>query len=163
MVDSVDSNGEGPFSPERSGGLRVDDLARFTLDSGKSFNEIRGLLTRRSGLAAHLGTTDAREIEQRIERGDESARLVFEAMAYGIAKHICGLAAAVSGMVDGIVLTGGLANSELLVRLITGRVRFLGPVKCFPGEREMEALRDGAARVLAGKMSAKTYPTGENE
>jgi len=163
MVDSVDANGEGPFSPERSGGLRVDDFARFVLDLGKSFGELRRLLTRGAGLAGHLGTTDAREAITRAEAGDESARLVLEAMAYGVAKHICGLAAAVAGKVDAILLTGGLANAGFLVRLISERVSFLAPVRCYPGEREMVALRDGAARVLAGEERPKVYPTGEPE
>ncbi len=163
MVDSVDANGEGPFSPERSGGLRVDDFARFVLESGKSFGELRQLLTRQSGLADHLGTTDAREAIARADAGDEQASTVLEAMAYGVAKHICGLAAAASGRIDAILLTGGLANAETFVRLITERVSFLGPVRCYPGEREMPALRDGVARVLTGEERPRVYPTGEFE
>ena len=163
MIDAGDANGEGPFSPERSGGLRVDDLARFVIESGKPFKEIRGLLTRRSGLVGHLGTADAREVEARVAAGDQAARLVYEAMAYGMAKHICALAAAVNGRVDAILLTGGLARSEMLVRWIEQRVSFLAPVRTYPGEREMQALRDGVARVLAGEEPARVYPSGEFE
>ncbi|MBI5724084.1 MAG: butyrate kinase [Planctomycetes bacterium] len=163
MIDSVDANGEGPFSPHRSGGLRTDDLARFVLESGRNFHEIRGILTHKAGLFSHLGTDDAREVVRRIENGDAAARLVFEAMAYSIAKHICALAAAVAGRVDGILLTGGLANAKMLTDWIAARVGFLGPVRVMPGEREMEALRDGAARVLSGLERPKIYPSGESE
>ncbi|MHC4562079.1 MAG: butyrate kinase [Planctomycetota bacterium] len=163
LIDAVDANGEGPFSPERSGGLRVDSLARMVLESGDDFAAIRKRLTREGGLMSHLGTTDARDVEQRIADGDAGARLVYEAMAYGIAKHICGLAAAVSGVVDGVVLTGGLANSKMLVDWIAQRVGFLGPVHVEPGENEMDALREGAARAVLGVEPVKVYPTGETE
>jgi butyrate kinase len=163
MIDAVDANGEGPFSPQRSGGLRVDSLARMAVQSGQGFHEIRSLLTRRGGLMSHLGTSDAREVEDRIRRGDAHARQVYEAMAYSVAKHICGLAAAVGGQVDGVLICGGLARSEMFVAWITERVKFLGPVEVFPGEHEMAALREGAARALAGEEPIRVYPTGQPE
>jgi butyrate kinase len=163
MIDSVDANGEGPFSPERSGGLRVDGLSRMVLHSGKDWPRVRAMLTRQGGLMSHLGTTDAREVLERIAGGDEEARLVMEAMAYGIAKHICGLAAAVEGAVDAIVITGGLANARWITDRVAARVSFLAPVRVIPGERETEALRDGVLRVLRGEQKAKVYPTGVDE
>lgn len=158
MVDSVDANGEGPFSPERSGGLRVDSLARLMADGGLDFRSARSLLTRKGGLVSHCGTADAREVERRILAGEAEARLVYEALAYQVAKHICALAAAVAGQVDGVLLTGGLARSTMLTDWITARVGFLGAVRIFPGEREMEALAAGVLRVLAGEERARTYP-----
>ncbi|MCB2156942.1 butyrate kinase [bacterium] len=163
MVDSVDANGEGPFSPERSGGLRVDDLARMVLVSGDDYARIRRRLTREGGLKSHLGTTDAKEVEQRVEDGDANARLVFQAMAYQMAKHICGLAAALYGSVDAVVLTGGLANSKMLTGWIRDRCGFLAPMYIYAGEFEMEALRDGVARALSGEEAVRIYPTGEAE
>jgi len=163
MIDSVDANGEGPFSAERSGGLRADSLARMAVESGKDFAALRRLLTRQGGLVSHLGTSDAREVERRIAAGDAHARLVYEAMAYQVAKHIGALAAAVEGQVDGIILTGGLARSAMVTEWIRRRVAFLAPVEVVPGEAEMAALREGVARVLAGEESARVYPTGEAE
>jgi butyrate kinase len=84
-------------------------------------------------------------------------------MAYGVAKHICGLAAAVCGRVDGVILTGGLARSEMITGWIRERVGFLGPVAVYPGENEMAALAEGAARALAGEEVIRVYPTGEQE
>jgi butyrate kinase len=163
MVDSVDANGEGPFSPERSGGLRVDGLARMVLESGSDWRGIRATLTRRGGVMSHLGTTDVRDVLARIADGDEEAQLVMEAMTYGVSKHICGLAAAVEGRVDAIVLTGGLANAPWITDRITARVSFLAPVHVIPGEREMEALRDGVLRVLRGTEKPRIYPSGVEE
>lgn len=163
MIDSVDANGDGPFSPERSGGLRADSLARMAVESGKDFAALRKLLTRQGGLVSHLGTNDARAIEKRIQDGDAHAKTVYEAMAYHVAKHICALAAAVSGQVDGVILTGGLARSAMFTEWVRRRVEFLGPVEVYPGEAEMAALREGVARVLAGEESARVYPTGEVE
>jgi butyrate kinase len=161
MIDSVDANGDGPFSPERAGGLRADSLAGYVLESGKDFRTIQALLTRESGLKSHLGTTDAKAIEERVLAGDAKAKLVYEAMAYSVAKHICGLSAAVCGKLDGVILTGGLARSEMLVEWIRQRVQFLGPFSVYPGENEMAALAEGVARALSGEETVKVYPTGE--
>lgn len=157
MIDSVDGNGEGPFSPERSGGLRVDTFARWIESEGLSFAEVLKRLTRSGGLMSHLGTTDAMEVERRIDAGDADAELVYRAMAYAISKHLCGLSAAVNGKIDGIVVTGGLARSEMLTGWIKERIEFLGPVRIFPGEMEMTALNQGALRVLNGVETAQTY------
>lgn len=163
MVDSVDANGDGPFSPERSGGLRTDSLVRFALAGGKPAEAVLAGLTRRSGLISHLGTADSKAVEERVKAGDAEARLVYEAMAYAVARHICGLAAAVNGRVDGVILTGGLARSEMITDWIRERIAFLGPVAVYPGENEMAALAEGAARALAGEEVIREYPTGNPE
>lgn len=163
MIDSVDANGEGPFSPERSGGLRVDSLAKLVLHSGKDFHAIRKMLTTQGGLVSHLGTSDSRAIEKRALEGDAHAKRIYEALAYNVAKHICALAAAVSGKLDGVLLTGGLARSKPIVEWIRQRVEFLAPVEVYPGEHEMVALREGAARALSGEEVVKVYPSGDIE
>jgi butyrate kinase len=163
MIDSVDANGEGPMSPERSGGLRADDLVDLCFSGKHDRAGLKRLLTRGAGLAGHLGTADAVEVERRIAAGDSKARLVYEAMAYMVAKHICGLAAAVSGRLDAVILTGGLARSQFLVEYLKDRVGFLGNVVVYPGENEMLALCQAAERVLSGQEQARVYPTGEEE
>jgi len=109
------------------------------------------------GLVAHLGTNDAREVERRIAEGDEHARLVYEAMAYQTAKEIGAMATVLKGEVDAIVLTGGLAHSEMLTGWIRERVEWIAPVLIFPGEDEMEAMTMGALRVLRGEEQPKEY------
>ena len=111
----------------------------------------------RGGLVAHLGTDDAREVERRIDAGDEQASLVYQAMAYQIAKELAAMATVVNGEFDAIVLTGGLAYSHRLVEWIRVRVQFMGKILVYPGEDELIALSQGALRVLHGEESAKVY------
>ena len=163
MIDAVDSNGEGPFSPQRSGGLRVDGLARLVAGrNGDATDFVRGL-TRRGGLVSHLGTEDAREVERRIDSGAAQAERVYRALAYQVAKSAAGLAAVVSGRVDAVLLTGGLARSDRLTGWIAERIGFLGEVRRYEGEHEMEALHAGAHRALSGRERVRSYPTGEFE
>ncbi len=163
MVDSVDANGEGPMSPQRSGGLRVDDLVDMCFSGNWKCDELKRKLTRRGGLVAHLGTSDAVEVERLAASGDAGARLIYEALAYQVSKHIAALAAVLRGRVDAVVLTGGLARSEMLVEFVRARVSFLGKLKVYPGENEMRALYEGVRRVLSGEEPARTYPSGEKE
>ena len=111
----------------------------------------------RSGLVAHLGTNDSREIVSRMEKGDEKAQFVYEAMCYQIAKEIGRISTVFCGIVDQIVLTGGLAYSPELVESVRQKVEFIAPVTVMPGENELEALAFGALRVLTGDEEARNY------
>jgi butyrate kinase len=97
------------------------------------------------------------EVERRVDDGDKKAKLVYDAMVYQIAKEIGAMATTLKGKVDGIILTGGIANSKRLTDSITRKVEFLGPVLVFPGEDEMEALTLGGLRVVSGEEEAKEY------
>jgi butyrate kinase len=157
MVDIV-SDDEGPFSPERAGRLPGKELVRIA--AGSEAKAVNRRLRNEGGLKSLVGTNDAREIERRIAAGDARAALVYEAMAYQIAKGIGELATVVAGRVDRIILTGGLAHSELLTGWIRDRVAFIAPVKVLPGENELEALAQGALRVLRGEETAGEYELG---
>ncbi len=148
--------GDGPFSPERAGGLPVEVLLTLACDENKSRKEIEKSLVGKGGLVSYLKTNDARVAEKMAQEDDE-ARLVFEGMAYQISKEIAALAAVLCGDVDAIVLTGGMAYSKMLTGWIKERVAFIAPVYLFPGEEEMEALSDGVVRVLDGKEKALIY------
>ena len=157
MIDVANANESGPFSPERAGALPTGDLGRLCCAEAHSRAEIERLLVGQGGLVAHLGTHDAREVERRIDAGDTHAALIFEAMAYQIAKEIGAMAAVVSGRLDAVLLTGGLAHSARLVDWIRQRVSFLAPVMVYPGEEELPALAAGALRVLRGEEAAREY------
>lgn len=158
MVDANQAlDGTGPFSPERAGGLPIGDLARMAYSGKHTYDQLWRRLVGGGGLVAHLGTNDAREVERRIAAGDNHARMVYEAMAYQTAKEIGAMATVLKGEVDAIVLTGGLAHSEMLIASIRERVKWIAPVLVFPGEDEMEALTLGALRVLRGEEEAKEY------
>jgi butyrate kinase len=158
MVDVNQAlDGTGPFSPERSGGLPVGDVVRMCYSGQYTYDEMFKRIAGRGGLVAHLGTNDAEEVMRRIEAGDEHARLIFEAMAYQIAKEIGLMSTVLYGGVDAIVITGGLAHSEMLLQWIIPRVEWIAPVMCYSGEDELLALAQGALRVLTGEEAAKEY------
>jgi len=157
IIDVNNANEMGPFSPERTGGLPVGDLAKLCYSGKYSFKEIKTKLKGKGGLVAYLGTNDAKEVEERIKNGDEEANLIFNAMAYQVAKEIGAMATVLNGKVDSIILTGGLAYAELLINKITKMVKFIAPVTVYPGEDELEALNKGALRVLEGKEIEKIY------
>lgn len=150
-------DGEGPMSPERSGTMPVGDLLRLCYSGRFTLQDVMRMVKGRGGLMAHLGTTDAREVQQRAETGDKQAELVFRALAYQVAKSICALTAVFGSKPDAIVLTGGMAHSELLTDWIKERVEFVAPVLVYPGEGEMEALAQGALRVLNQGEKPQVY------
>jgi len=150
-------NGDGPMSPERSGGLPVGQLVDLCFSGKYNRNEIMKKIKGNGGLYAYLNTSDAIEIEKRIENGDKYALLVYEAMCYQVAKEIGALGTVLKGEVDGILLTGGLAFGKMIVDYITERVQHIGPVKIYPGEGEMEALAMNGYLVLTEEIMVKEY------
>ena len=150
-------NGDGPFAPERAGGLPTISLVDLCMSGKYTYEEMKKLLAGKGGLVSHLGTNNAIEVEERIEKGDEYAKLVYEAMAYQVAKTVGEMAAVLKGEVDAIILTGGLAHSKMLTEWIKERTSFIAPVLLYPGEDEMRALAEGALRVLKGEEKEKIY------
>ena len=162
IIDSVGDD-DGPFSPERSGSVPQLELIRLCYSGNYTKKEMQRKIRGRGGMFAHLGTSDCREIEQRIENGDELARQVFEAQAYQIAKMIGLLSIVLKGKCDAIILTGGLAYSKMLMEMVTDYVRFIAPVVVMPGENEMEALANGGLRLLDGEETIHEYHIPEKE
>lgn len=152
-------DGEGPFSPQRSGSEPTGDLIRLCFSGRYTQDELLRLNKGRGGLIDLLGTADFREVEQRVEAREPEAVAVYEAMVYQICKNITALLPAFDGApVDQVLLTGGLARSAMLVRDVTAGVKALGcGVTTYPGENEMYALMKGALRVLSGREEAKDY------
>lgn len=148
--------GDGPFTPERAGALPTGQLVDMCF-SGLSKEEIYKKLVGKGGLVAYLGTNSAEEVKERINNGDEEARLILEAMAYQISKEIGSMATVLKGKLDGIALTGGLAKSSLLVGWIKERVSFISPVYIFAEEDEIGELVKGALLALTGQEKVKEY------
>lgn len=149
--------GMGPFSPERAGALPIGGLVELCFSGEYSKEEFLQRLSRESGLKAYLGESDLVAVENRIDAGDDKARLYYDAMLFQIAKEIGAVTAALKGEIDGVILTGGMANSKRLVDTLKSYVSFLGEVFVIPGEMEMEALAQGAFRVLNGEEKPKEY------
>jgi butyrate kinase len=150
-------NGDGPMSPERSGGVPAGQLVELCFSGKFTKAELLKKLKGKGGLSAYLGTNDALEIEERIRQGDQFAQLVYDAMAYQVSREIGALSTVLKGKVDGILLTGGIAYSEMVIGHIKERVSHLGPVKVFPGEGEMEALAMNGWLVLKKEVEVKRY------
>ena len=156
----VDANnaldGDGPFTPERSGGLPVGQLVSLCFSGEYSLGEIRTMIKGKGGLVAYTDSNSAKEIEERAAT-DPECKLLIDALAYQVAKVIGEMATVVKGDVDAILLTGGIAYSKYIVDEISKRVSFIAPVHPYPGEDELGALAQGALRVLRGEENAKSY------
>lgn len=157
IIDVNDASSDGPFSPERTGGLPLQPFIKLCFSGKYSEGEMKKMVMGKGGLVAYTGSADLTALESRMEQGDSEARLLFQAMAYQIAKEIGAMATVLSGDVAAIVLTGGLAKSGGLVAEIEERVRFIAPIIVFPGELEMEAMAAGALRVLTNKELPLQY------
>lgn len=149
--------GDGPFALERSGDLPVGELIKLCYSGKYTLDEMLRRVNGRGGMVAYLGTVDGKEVQRRIDSGDDLARSVTEAMAYQVVKEIGGIAASMCGEVDAILLTAGLAYWEYFVGLIKSRVSFLAPVLAYPGENELESLALGALRVLRKEEELQNY------
>jgi butyrate kinase len=150
-------DGEGPFSPERSGSLPVASLVRLCFSGKYSIKDMKKMIKGYGGLASYLGTNDAREVRKRIEEGDKYAELIYSAMAYQVAKEIGSAATVLKGNVDAIILTGGIAYCELFTSWVAERVKFISAIIIYPGEDELTALAEGGLRVLRGEEASKSY------
>jgi butyrate kinase len=157
IIDVNDASSSGPFSPERTGGLPLQQFIDLCFSGKYSERQMRKLVMGEGGLIAYLKTNNAEEVERIIREGDDEAKMVYEAMAYQIAKEIGAMATVIKGDVRAIVISGGLAQSKILIDWIKERVKFIAEVLVLPGEFEMEALVNGVLRVLRGKEEAKSY------
>ena len=159
MVDVTDAQEEGPFSAERAGSVPVWQLVRLCFDGKHDRRAVEKMLVGDGGLQSYLGTKDLIEVEKRIAAGDEQAALVYDAMVYQIAKEIGAMATVLAGDVDALLLTGGMAHSKRLVEKVRQRIAWIAPVVAvYPGEEELPALAEGAARVLRGEEAALELP-----
>lgn len=150
-------SGDGPFSPERAGGLPVDGLSKYIQQNDCTSEELISLVSRSGGVYSYLGIVEVRDLEKMHRDGNKEATAVLEAMIYQISKEIGALSAVLKGKVDGIILTGGIAYSQLVTDRITESVKFISTVYKKPGGMEMQALVDGAKRVLEGRENVKEY------
>ncbi len=149
--------GDGPFAPERAGGLPVDGICELILQNNHTPSELVNIVSKQGGLYSYLGIVEVKELIKMHAQKDEKATAVLDAMIYQIVKEIGALSAVLQGDVDGIILTGGIAFSELVTQRIVESVKFIAPVHIRPGGAEMMALVKGVIRVLEGHEQVKEY------
>ncbi len=150
-------DGDGPFSPERSGSLPAGQLADICFSGKYSSEEIKSMLTGRGGMVAYLGTNSFKEVCSMAENGDNKAIMIIKAVVYQVAKEIGAMASVLHGKVDAIILTGGMAYQESTMNDITKMVGYISKVIVYPGEDELKALAFNALLALDGKLKIKTY------
>lgn len=153
IVDVNNAENEGPFSPERAGGLPAKQLVQLCFSGKYTEKELLQRMTKQGGIYSYLGTKNVIEVEQRVLDGDLEAANVLNAMVHQIGKEIGAMSTVLGGKIDGIILTGGIAHSIMIAGLIQEKISFLGKVFVLPGEAEMEALVAGALRVMRDRKS----------
>lgn len=156
-VADIINDEDGPFAPERAGGLPVQSLVKYMGETGISTKDMLKKMKTQGGLVAYLGVNDSREVEKMIADGNEEAKLIYDAMALNVARKIGEEAATVAGNVEAIILTGGIAYSEYFTQEIRKNVEWIAPVVIYPGENEMQSLAFGGLRVLRGEETAHEF------
>ncbi len=159
VVDVNDAlNGEGPFSPERMGGIAALSVAELCFSGKYTLAQLAKIINSQAGYIAHFDTNSALEVSRMAEAGNEKAKLVQDAMFYNVGKYVGTMAAVLKGDVDAIIITGGIAHDKYGCAYIRDMVKFITPeVVVCPGENELEALASNALRVLEGKVTPKQY------
>lgn len=150
-------DGDGPFSPERAGGVPSGDLVKLCFSGNYTEKEVFSMLVGNGGLNAYANTNDMRDILKQMEEGDSKAKLLFDAFVYQICKDIGAMSTVLKGKVDKIILTGGIAYSPVVDDAIKERVSWISDLQIYGGEDELLALAQGAIRVLSGEEKAKIY------
>jgi butyrate kinase len=150
-------DGEGPFTPERSGTLPVSMLVRLCFSGTYTEKQVMKMVKGEGGLVAYLGTNNAIEVEKMVEDGNEKAKLIYDAMGYQVAKTIGEMYTVLKCDVDAILITGGIAYDKYFVNLIQERVYKMAPIHVYPGEDEMRALAMNGLMVIMGELEPKEY------
>ncbi len=150
-------DGEGPFSPERSGTLPSGDLVRMCFSGEYTQAQIEKMLCGKGGLMAHIGSNDTRAIRDEAENGHAEYTILLNAMAYNVGKHIGAMAAVLGGKVDAIIITGGIAYGKMTCDYITSMVDFIAPIVIMAGEDEMTALAENVVRAEQDPSIIKEY------
>ncbi len=157
MIDVNNSQEEGPFSPDRCGGLPARSLIKLCYSGKYTEKEMITKIMGSGGIYAYLGTKDVREVLDKAAKGDELSNNVLNAMAYQTAKEAGAMAAVLCGEVDRIIITGGIARSQRIIEDISKHVKYIAPIVVIPGEEELPSLVDGALRVLRGEEAPNIY------
>ncbi|MDR1725111.1 MAG: butyrate kinase [Bacteroidales bacterium] len=150
-------DGDGPFSPERSGSLPVNEVINVCFSGKYSETDVRKMVCGAGGFVAYLKTNDALVVENKAKDGDKECQFIQNAMVYQVAKETGAIATVLKGKVDAILLTGGIAYSKPFVTELIERISFIAPVKVYPGEDEMGALAANALMYLNKELESKEY------
>lgn len=100
----------------RSGDVDPTLLLHIMEQEGMSPAEMSHVLHKESGFWGLSGiSSDLRDIEEAMEKGNERATMVMEMLVYGIAKFVGAYAAAMKGL-DAVTFTAGIGENSPIVR-----------------------------------------------
>ena len=150
-------DGDGAFSPERSGAVPVGALVKMCFSGEYTQAEVYKKLVGNGGFNAYVGTNDMRDVEKMVNEGNEKAAEVRDAFILQMSKNIGAMATVLEGKVDQIIVTGGIAYDKYVVAKLKERCEWIAPFTVYPGEDELLALVQGGLRVLNGEEEAKNY------
>ncbi|MFP4286382.1 MAG: butyrate kinase [Candidatus Izemoplasmataceae bacterium] len=150
-------DGDGPFSPERTGSLPVISVIELAYSGQYTKEELKKLIHGYGGMFSYLNTKDAEEVSDMLSSGRVEASRVIKAMVYQIAKEIGGLHAITKGNLDAIILTGGLAYNQDIIQPLIEMIEHLGELVIYPGENELESLAFNMHAYLSGIIEPKIY------
>ena len=150
-------DGDGAFSPERSGAVPVGALVKMCFSGEYTQAEVYKKLVGNGGFNAYVGTNDMRDVEKMVNEGNEKAAEVRDAFILQMSKNIGAMATVLEGKVDQIIVTGGIAYDKYVVAKLKERCEWIAPFTVYPGEDELLALVQGGLRVLYGEEEAKNY------
>ena len=98
-----------------------------------------------------------RDVDKLADGGDEKAKTIRDAFILQVAKDMGSMACVLSGKVDQIIITGGIAYDKYVVDGLKEKAGWIAPITVYPGEDELLALAQGALRVMNGEEPAMTY------
>lgn len=150
-------DGDGAFSPERAGAVPSGALIKMCFSGQYTEKEVYKKIVGGGGFNAYCGTNDMRDVEKMADEGDAHAIEVREAFILQMAKDIGSMACVLSGKIDQIIVTGGIAYDKAVVAGLKERCEWMAPFTVYPGEDELLALTQGALRVMNGEETAKEY------
>jgi butyrate kinase len=157
----IDANqgldGDGPFSPSRTGSVPIGDLINLCFSGKYTHDQLYNMVTIDGGLFAYLGVHDGYSADHMAAQGDEKAAFYLRAMAYQVAKTVGAMYAVLAGETDAILLTGGLVNSAVFMEELQARIGKIAPVHTYPNEDDVENLALNGYYILHGGIAIEDY------
>ncbi len=150
-------DGDGAFSPERAGAVPAGALIKMCFSGEYTEKEVYSKIVGKGGFNAYLGTNDMRDVLKKAAEGDDKAQELFDAFIFQICKDMGSMACVLNGKVDQIIVTGGIAYSDVVIKAMKERTEWIAPFTVYPGEDELLALVQGGLRVLNGEEKAMEY------
>ncbi|MGE2729304.1 acetate kinase [Mycolicibacterium vaccae] len=151
---------EGLVMGTRSGDIDPGVIFYLNRTAGMEVGDIESMLNRRSGVRGLGGEVDFRVLHQRIESGDEAARLAYDVYIHRLRKYI-GAYLAVLGGADVITFTAGVGENDPAVR--RDALSGLGVFGIELDEHLNESPASGARRISAegAPTAVLVIPTDE--